>query len=167
MSSSIYSFYISLSLVIFMVWILLTGSVATDELIIGAIISIGVALATPRSQVFSGFRLSPQAPFALVRYFIHFFIALLKANLDMARRILTPSLPLNPAIVEVKTELQSDLGRLLLANSITLTPGTLSVDVKDSHLLVHWVDCPPGTDLDQATRAIVFDFERHIKGFLK
>jgi len=85
----------------------------------------------------------------------------------MARRILTPSLPLNPEVVEVKTELQSDLGRLLLANSITLTPGTLTVDVKDDRLLVHWVDCRPGTDLEQATQAIAAGFERHIKGFLK
>ncbi len=166
MSSSFYSFYIYLSLVVFTLWIMLTGSLAADELLVGAVVSIAVSIATPRSGVFSGFRLTPQAPVALFRYLLQFFIALIKANLDMARRILTPSLPLNPAIVEVKTELQSDLGRLLLANSITLTPGTLTVDVKNDRLLIHWVDFQPGTDLEQITRAIAFDFEQHIKGFM-
>ena len=50
----------------------------------------------------------------------------LAANLDLARRVLTPSLPIRPAMVLVSTSLRSDLGRLVLANSITLTPGTLT-----------------------------------------
>jgi multicomponent Na+:H+ antiporter subunit E len=56
---------------------------------------------------------------------------------------------------------------LLLANSITLTPGTLSVDVQGGRILVHWVDCAPGDDLAAATREIAESFERHIRGFLK
>ena len=68
---------------------------------------------------------------------------------------------------QLETRLQSPLGKLLLANSITLTPGTLSVDVQDARILVHWVDCPPGADLSRATRTIAESFERHISGFLK
>lgn len=167
MGSSFYLFYIYLSLVVLTLWIMLTGSLAADELLVGAVVSIGVSLATPRSEVFNGFRFSPQAPLALVRYLGHFFIALLKANLDMARRVISPSLPLNPEIVEVQTSLKSSLGKLLLANSITLTPGTLTVDVIDDRILVHWVDSSPGADLVRATRNIAAGFEQHIKGFLK
>ena len=58
-------------------------------------------------------------------------------------------------------------GRLFLANSITLTPGTLSIDIVGDRILVHWIDCPPGTDLVRATKAISESFERHISGFLK
>ena len=58
----------------------------------------------------------------------------------MARRVLSPSLPLSPEIVEVQTGLESSLGKLLLANSVTLTPGTLAVDVIDDRILVHWVE---------------------------
>ena len=50
-------------------------------------------------------------------------------------------------MVRITTSLRSDLGRLVLANSITLTPGTLSVDIDGETLLVHWIDCPPGTDI--------------------
>jgi multicomponent Na+:H+ antiporter subunit E len=69
--------------------------------------------------------------------------------------------------VEVRTGLESSLGRLLLANSITLTPGTLTVNVRDDRILVHWIDCPPGSDIESATRAIAESFERHMSGFVK
>jgi multicomponent Na+:H+ antiporter subunit E len=98
---------------------------------------------------------------------MRFFVALTVANFDVARRVLAPSLPIRPAVVEVHTELRSALGRMLLANSITLTPGTLTIDVHGDRLLVHWIDCAPGTDLAAATAAIAAGFERHIKGFLR
>jgi multicomponent Na+:H+ antiporter subunit E len=63
--------------------------------------------------------------------------------------------------------LRSSLGKLLLAHSITLTPGTLSIDLRDDRLLVHWIDSPPDTDTDRATRAIAESFEKHISGFLE
>lgn len=167
MSKSYLSFYFGLSFIVFILWILLTGSLALEELLIGIVVSIGISLATPRSEIFSGFKLSPQAPLALARYLGRFFVALIKANLDMARRVLSPSLPLSPEIVEVQTGLESSLGKLLLANSITLTPGTLTVDVIGDRILVHWVDSSEGADLAKATRYITEGFEQHIKGFLK
>ncbi|MEW8586541.1 MAG: Na+/H+ antiporter subunit E, partial [Candidatus Thiodiazotropha sp.] len=77
------------------------------------------------------------------------------------------SLPLRPGVVEVKTQLESSLGRLILANSITLTPGTLTVDLRGDSILVHWVDIPPGSDIESATRDITSKFERHLVGFVK
>lgn len=167
MNKAVISFYSGMWLVVFSLWVLLTGSLAVDELLMGAVVAAGVALATPRSPLFSGFVINAATPLSLLRYLVHFIVALIKANLDMARRVLTPALPLNPAVVEIQTKLESRLGRLLLANSITLTPGTLTVDVKDQRLIVHWVDCAPGEDLESATRAIASGFERHIRGFLK
>lgn len=154
-------------IVSFSFWMLLTGSLDPQEILAGLLASLVVALAS-RSHlaILSGIRWSPALPSALLRYLGAFALALVKANLDMARRVLSPSLPIRPALVEVRTELQSDLGRLLLANSITLTPGTLTVDVIDDRLLVHWVDASPGTDLESATRAIVSGFENHLREFL-
>jgi multicomponent Na+:H+ antiporter subunit E len=159
--------YLLLAIVLFMLWVLLSGSLAADELFAGIIVAIVAAIATSRIELFNGIKLEPYAPVALAKYLVNFVIALVRANLDMARRVLTPALPLHPEIVEIQTQLQSDLGRLLLANSITLTPGTLTVDVKDNRLLVHWVDSRGGANLEQATRAIAAGFEDHIKGFLK
>jgi multicomponent Na+:H+ antiporter subunit E len=151
-----------------LLWLLLAGSLETQELIAAGVAGVIVtAVAGSRLSIFTGVRFSVAAPVHLVRYLIHFFGALVRANLDMAKRVLNPSLPIRPAVVEVQTGLESSLGKLLLANSITLTPGTLSVDLRDDRILVHWVDCPPGTDLAGATRAIAQSFERHISGFLK
>jgi multicomponent Na+:H+ antiporter subunit E len=109
----------------------------------------------------------PGAPLAFLLYLVSLARALILANLDMARRVLTPSLPIRPALVHINTSLRSELGRLTLANSITLTPGTLTVDVEHDTLTVHWVDCPPGTDMQAATEEIAGGFERHLRGFLE
>jgi multicomponent Na+:H+ antiporter subunit E len=149
-------------------WLLLTGSLQRQELLAGALVALVVTLvAGPRLAILSGLRLTPAAPLHLARYLGHFAVALVRANLDMARRVLSPSLPIRPAVVEVRTALRSTLGRLLLANSITLTPGTLAVDVRDDRILVHWVDCAPEADLEAATAAIAAGLERHIRGFLR
>jgi multicomponent Na+:H+ antiporter subunit E len=152
----------------FVFWLLLVGSLDRQELVAGLLVATAVAALTlGRSPVLAGIRLSPLAPLSFVGYLGVLLVALLRANLDMARRVLSPSLPIRPAMVRISTSLRSDLGRLVLANSITLTPGTLSVDLLDDRLLVHWIDTTPGTDIESATRAIAESFERHITGFLK
>lgn len=151
-----------------LLWVLLTGSLDGEELLVGVLaVALTTAVAGPRLEILSGVRLSPGAAVSLAAYLGYFFQALVRANLDMARRVLAPSLPIRPAMVEVRTGLESRLGRLLLANSITLTPGTLSVDVRGDRILVHWIDASPGTDLESATREIAAGFERHIRGFLR
>lgn len=154
--------------VLFLLWVLLAGSLRQDEVIAAVVVAALVTLiAGPRLAILSGVRLTPLAPMHLVLYLVTFVVALIRSNLDVARRVLSPSLPIRPGVVEVETRLQSPLGRMLLANSITLTPGTLSIDIVGDRILVHWIDCPPGIDLVQATRAISESFERHISGFLK
>lgn len=162
------SIHVRLFFMAFGLWLLLTGSLAAAEVMAGFLVATAVAvLAAERARLLEGLILSPAAAIALLRYLGSFLRALVAANADMARRVLSPSLPLRPALVRVETGLESDLGRLVLANSITLTPGTLTVDVEGNQLLVHWVDCPPNSDLPAITQAIAGDFERHLKGFLR
>ncbi|MDJ0893359.1 MAG: Na+/H+ antiporter subunit E [Gammaproteobacteria bacterium] len=61
----------------------------------------------------------------------------IKANLDVARRILSPSLPISPNVVLVKASQRTDLGRVTYGNSITLTPGTITIDLEGDTLEVH------------------------------
>ncbi|MFH1772385.1 MAG: Na+/H+ antiporter subunit E [Candidatus Omnitrophota bacterium] len=84
-----------------------------------------------------------------------------KANIDVAWRVVHPMLPINPGIVKVKTNLKTDTALTFLANSITLTPGTLSVDIdKDNGFLyIHWIDVK-AKDVQQATKLIVERFEK-------
>ena len=60
-----------------------------------------------------------------------------KANLHVARVILTPRLPIQPRLLRIRARQETDLGRVIFANSITLTPGTVTLDVRDQTLLVH------------------------------
>jgi multicomponent Na+:H+ antiporter subunit E len=161
--------HVALSFVFaFVFWALLVGSLSQQELVAGLLVAASVAAMTAERQpILAGFRLAPMAPVSFLVYLGVLLLALLRANLDLARRVLTPSLPIRPAMVQVSTSLRSDLGRLVLANSITLTPGTLTVDVDDDVLTVHWIDCPPGADIAAATAAIADGFERHLRGFLK
>ena len=157
-----------LFVLLFALWLLLAGSLDPAELIAGLLVALVVSLISrPHLAIFGGLRLTPGAIPAFFAYLGIFLLALLRANLDMARRILSPSLPLRPELVEVKTELQSPLGRLILANSITLTPGTLTVDVNDDILLIHWIDAPPDIDIEGATATIARQFERTLKGFVR
>jgi multicomponent Na+:H+ antiporter subunit E len=151
-----------------LLWILLTGSLATEELGAGLLVaSVVSAVSGPHLAIFNGLKLHPLALLSLMNYLVYFFFALIRANLDMARRILSPSLPINPGVVEVETALASPLGRMLLANSITLTPGTLTVDLNQDRLLVHWINVPEDVDITRATQHIAAGFEQRISGFLK
>jgi multicomponent Na+:H+ antiporter subunit E len=95
-----------------------------------------------------------------LRYIPFFFYAMLKANLDVVYRVVHPAMPIHPGIVKVKTSLQSDAARTLLANSITLTPGTMTVDItSDGFLYIHWINVKD-TDVEKATQDIVSRFEK-------
>ena len=159
---------LTISVTGFLLWLLLVGNTSTAELIAGLLVAgVAAIFALEKSAIFDGLLFNLKAPFHCLFYLLVFLLALLRSNLDMARRVLSPSIPLNPGLVRVKTTLESDLGKLLLANSITLTPGTLSVDVEGDEILVHWIDCPDDCDSDMATRVIAASFEKHLKGFLK
>ena len=85
-----------------------------------------------------------------------------KANFDVAYRVLHPKMPISPGIVKVKTGLKSEMARTFLANSITLTPGTMTVDIKDDHLYIHWINVRH-TEVEDASKDIVSRFEPLLK----
>jgi len=98
-------------------------------------------------------------------YYIPIFLwECLKANVDVALRVINPRLPINPGIVKVKTALKSDTALTFLANSITLTPGTFCVDIKPEEgiLYIHWIDVK-SEDVEVATQLIAAKFEKILK----
>ena len=95
-------------------------------------------------------------------YVFYLFYEIIKANIDVALRVIKPVIPINPGIVKVKTKLKSPMGRLILTNSITLTPGTLTVDIKDDTLYIHWIDVQDKEE-SKATEKIVSNFEKYLE----
>lgn len=99
-----------------------------------------------------------------IYYILIFSWECLKANIDGVFRLIHPDLPINPGIVKIKTTLTSNIGLTLLANSLTLTPGTMTVDIdkEEGILYVHWIDVK-SQDINKATELIAHKFERILK----
>jgi multicomponent Na+:H+ antiporter subunit E len=90
------------------------------------------------------------------------FREIIKANIDVAYRVLLPRMPISPGIVVIRTSLKSNIARLILANSITLTPGTFTLDVVGDKLLIHWISVK-AKDVDGATSLVGEKFERYLR----
>jgi len=145
------------------VWLLLSGRIALENLVAGAITALVITLVTASdASVLGQARLTPRALGAHMLFFLVFLRELVISNLDVARRVLSPSLPINPGIVKVPTRLKTTMGRFVLANAITLTPGTFTVDIVDQWLFIHWLDVTPG-DARAAAGRIVSRFEKYLE----
>ena len=70
-------------------------------------------------------------------YFSWLFIEIIKANIAVVRAVLSPDLAVSPTLTRIPLHQKTDIGKVMFANSITLTPGTVSVDIQDDHILVH------------------------------
>ena len=146
-----------------LIWIGFTGTFDSMELLMGSIISLIIAIYAHRTFTQEGLRLLTLRKMAyMVKYLWVFVIELIKSNMDVALRVINPKLPINPEIVEFKTSLKSEMGRLILANTITLTPGTLTVDLIDDTYYIHWLNSET-SDPTEAAAAIAGKFEPVLK----
>jgi multicomponent Na+:H+ antiporter subunit E len=146
-----------------LIWLIANGTLAQDIVIAGAVISTVIALIFAAfSEVYSVIRWSPKVIFYYLMYLCVFFIELVKANLNVLRLVFSPRIDIHPGIVEIKTTLKSPIGRLALANSITLTPGTLVVDIIDDSLFIHWINVSSSEPVT-ATEEISSRFEKYLK----
>ncbi|WP_276259750.1 Na+/H+ antiporter subunit E [Haloglomus litoreum] len=108
-------------------------------------------------------RTLPRAARATV-FLPYLLFEVLRANLSVARVILDPSLPIEPSMVEVPHDARSGLERAVLANAVTLTPGTLTVDVDERRLRVHALTSASRTDLQAGALARAVAFVFHGRG---
>ena len=153
----------------FAFWLLLTWSFAVQELIAGAVVSLAVALFTARFFIHEkAFWLcNPVKLFSGLFFWVCVFpVELVKANVDMARRCFSGCRNINPGIVKVPVDLKSDYGQAALANSITLTPGTITMDIAEqdgkSYYYIHWIDVAE-TDREKAGEIIKGRMEKWVR----
>jgi len=149
----------------FLTWIFLNWSIDMENITVGIVIAAIAALLT--ADLFRGkieFFRNPARYLWLLYYIPVFAWECFKANLDSAWRVLHPDLPIRPGIVKVKTGLKTDTGLTFLANTISLNPGTMTVDIdKDNGFLyVHWANVQ-SQDVEGATRSIAEKYERILK----
>lgn len=155
--------FLSTFFVLWLIWLLIAG-ISVVEVILGGVAALVLAVIIVRYVSYS-FNIG--IFWWLIRFIVIyiplFLYKLVLANIDMAYRVLSPSLPINPKVVLVPTNLKSDFSKLVLANSITLTPGTLSLDVTEEGVLVHWVNASGETGEDYQNQ-ISREFENVLGG---
>jgi multicomponent Na+:H+ antiporter subunit E len=160
----------------FVIWVILTWpfvdgridiQVTVAGLIASAIIAVLFHEILPKEhRIF----ISPVRVFWFLVYVPVFFYYVIKANLDVVYRALHPKMPIKPGIVKIKTILKTESAITALANSITLTPGTLTVDLDtdedpasgQTFLYIHWINVK-SEDIEQATKLIAHRFEWFLK----
>ncbi len=108
--------------------------------------------------------LNPRRWFWAIVYIPVFAWHMIIANLDVAFRVLHPLCPVKPGIVKIRTDLKTDVAKAFLANSITLTPGTMSVDIDGEFIYIHWIDVQgSGDDIEANSKKISLVFERYLR----
>lgn len=151
---------------LFLAWIALTASLNVQELFVGAICAAIVAAISYKLLIKGRLRntFEPKRWAYGIAYFPAYVWAEIKSHADVIYRILHPKMPIKPGIVKVPTDLKTDFGITGLANSITMTPGTLSVEVneKEPSLYVHWISATT-TEPKEAKNAIAAPFERYLR----
>jgi len=153
---------VNLWITLFLVWVVANNSLAPDILVTGALLAALLAvLFTPFARAYADIRWTPRVLINVILYLGVFLDELVRANLNVLRLVLTPKIDIHPGIVEIRTRLKSPLGRLVLANSITLTPGTLVVDIRGDRLFIHWINVS-AKDPVAATEAIAGRFEKYL-----
>lgn len=155
--------YVALFIILVLFWILLTFDLNPSNLVTGSAAALIAALFFGKFFVKGVHKfLQPARYFWLLVYVFIFAWECLKANFDVAYRVLHPAMPIKPGIVRVKLNLESDTGRAFLAMSITMTPGTIAVDIIGDHMYIHWIYVS-STDPAVYSRKISGRFEKHLK----
>ena len=132
----------------FLIWVALSGKFNFLHLTIGAGLSLGIAWLN--TKPLTGATLKVSWP-ALLSYVPWLFSRILASSIHMVRLILDPKLPIDPQLFEHQTTLPHHAAIVLLGNSITLTPGTITVEVSPNELTVHSIDPPSSNDLLSGT----------------
>lgn len=141
----------------------LTWSLQWQEVLVGVVVALlaelllGDIFPLGAIKVFHPVRL-----FWLFVYALTFLGYVIKANFDVAYRVLNINMPIRPGIIKVRTKLKTDMARTFLANSITLTPGTLTVDMIGDHLYIHWINIPSDGSEKEAELIV-----EHFEGLLE
>ncbi len=153
----------ALFIISYIFWLLLTWSAEPGSII------AGLAVAGLTSVFFgryffqnAGKFIQPHRYYWLIIYLFIFTWECIKANFDVAYRVLHPRMPIKPGIVRVRLNLRSPFARTMLANSITMTPGTITVDIVGDNMYVHWIYIV-SEDPVEYTREVSGRFENYIK----
>ena len=138
---------------LFILWIIFNGRVTLDVLLSGAVLSVVLFLLSCR---FTGHSLQKEkliyreAPYIL-RYFCLLVVEIIKSTGAVLVFVIRRDRALHPKLVRFRTPLRTKIGRVMLANSITLTPGTITASLEGDLLTVHCLDSQFGDGIEDSS----------------
>lgn len=147
---------IGLGLALIAYWLLLSGFFVVLLLSLGVASVLFVVYISHRMDVVDEESLPLGLKLRFLSYWGWLGKEIIKANIDVAKLVLAPRLNLSPRMIKTTATQKTDLGRVVFANSITLTPGTVSIRVLDDHVLVHAItnDMADGLDEGEMDRRV-------------
>lgn len=128
---------LSLFILLFSTWLVWSGFYTSLLLGLGGLSCLFVVLLSRRMDIIDPEGHPNHLFFGLLTYIPWLAWETIKANIDISWRIIQPSLPIAPRVIRIKTSQKTHLGQVIYANSITLTPGTVSVEVEEGEITVH------------------------------
>ena len=140
-------YFFSAVVVTYLFWIILSGHYTVVLMIIGAISSISVVIIASRMAAIDK---EGHPIYLLIRagwYWPWLIWQIIKSGLNVSRIILSRSLPISPTLINVKANQKTVVGIVTYANSITLTPGTISVEIEDRDITVHAITLEGALDV--------------------
>lgn len=120
-------------------WILMSPEFSAEVIIVGSIVSILIVMYS-QNIVFDEEEMplyKPKNIAIFIKYVWILLIEIVKANIDVALIVLNPSLPIQPQFVSVPMMLDNDVVKVIYGNFVTLTPGTLTIDIKEDEFIIH------------------------------
>ncbi|MFQ3610536.1 MAG: Na+/H+ antiporter subunit E [Fimbriimonadales bacterium] len=124
--------------VLFGFWFALSGKL--DALMLGTGLVVVLLVSWVSAPLVSGTATTARlgrGTLKVLAYFPWLIKEIIVSGVDVMRRVLHPKMPIDPKIVEMEVDLETDVAKVLLANSITLTPGTVTVEVEGNKLIIH------------------------------
>lgn len=128
---------LSSALVLYAFWLLLSGFFTAFLMAAGAASAIAVVAFARRMEIVDHEGHPIHLGWSALTYWPWLVVEIVKSAWDVSKIILDPRLPVSPTLIRVKTSQKTEVGVVVYANSITLTPGTISVDVSHGEILVH------------------------------
>lgn len=134
--------------VLFAFWLVLTGSFAPLDLALGALLSLLIGVWAARSLWPEDPPVtSPRQAVRFLLYIPHLLVSVVSAAIQVAEVVLDPRMPIRPVLVTHRAVFSRDVSRVTFANSITLTPGTLIVDIDGDVFYIHCLSERFATDI--------------------
>ncbi|OOZ36009.1 Na+/H+ antiporter subunit E [Solemya velesiana gill symbiont] len=149
--------YLFIAIALYAFWLLLSGHYVALLLALGGLSVLIVVFFLLRMDRVDGEPSTLRPSLKFFRYIGWLLWQVVLSNIALARRVWDPALPIRPTWGKLDTKLPLPLEKALYANSITLTPGTLTTDVRDDHLMIH---CLSPEELEELRKG---EMERRIK----